>query len=730
VARSRLLIVSIITGACLLGVPLPLHAGPRFPDTLERDLFLSKGLALRPTKTMGIFAERATKALPIRGNLIAVSFHTAHADEARAADSVHLQARYHSSHGWTPWDDLEIDDDGPDANTPDSAHAADRVFAGPYWVGTVDHMAVRIVADPGAPAVSDIRIHVINSLGDAKAPDIFHRVVNVVSRFLRGNPAQAMPATPHIITRAQWGADESWREKDCCPRYASSVEMAFIHHTAGTNSYSRSQSAAIVRSIYRFHTKTRHWSDIGYNFLVDRYGQIFEGRYGGMDRPVIGAHVKAFNRGSTGISLMGNFQNARPTSAMITSLKRLLAWKLDIHHVPPASKVYMKAAGGDPKFKEGHRYLFNRISGHRDGQQTACPGNYAYRLLPSIRTSVNRLGLPKIYLPNTSSSTLRPDGNGVNETVLVRATFSQTVAWTVDFRTNSGTLIRTLTGTGTSMAARWDGKDGSGNLADTGVVRYTISARASNRIARVATGALYMVNLHPDGSILRSATRTVVIEGGKARPVPSALVANSWYRAAEIVSVTDAEIDRYPTGDQVGIREGTLLAEPDGSYSIISGGVRRHFDTGIYAALGYTAAAALPITADELATLTSGPDVTDATTHPQGAVVKAADGSIWTIGDAVRQQNTTTVIWKSRYRDNEVVTALPGDLALSVGTPMTYREGTLFKLPDGTYWIYANGVRRRFYHPNLYASMGYSWAGAFAITTSEASGIPQGPMIV
>ena len=729
-ARTRLLIVAIITGACLFGVPLPLHAGPRFPDTLQRDIFLSKGMTLRASKTMGIFAERATKALPIRGNLIALSYRTEHADEARAADLVHFEARYHDAHGWTPWDQLETDADGPDAGTPDAAHAADRVFVGPFWVGTVDHMAVRIAAYPGAPVVSDVRVHVINSLGDAKAPDLFHRVVNMVSRFLHGSQAQAMPATPHIITRAQWGANESWRETDCCPRYASSVEMAFIHHTAGTNSYTRSQSAAIVRSIYRFHTKTRHWSDIGYNFLVDRYGQIFEGRYGGMDRPVIGAHVKAFNRGSTGISLMGNFQNGHPTSAMITSLKRLLAWKLDIHHLPPTGKVYMKAAGGDPKFREGHRYLFNRISGHRDGQQTACPGTYAYRLLPSIRTSVNKLGLPKIYLPNTSTSTLRPDGNGVNETVLVRATFSQTVAWTVDFRTNAGTLIRTLTGTGTSMAARWDGKDAGGNLADTGVVRYTIGARAGNRIAGVATGALYMVNLHPDGSVLKSPTRTVVIEGGKARPVPSTLVLNSWYRAAEPVAVTDAEIDRYTAGDPVGIREGTLLAEPDGSYSIISGGERRHFATGVYAALGYTAEAALPITADQLAALTSGPDVNDATAHPQGAVVKAADGTIWTIGDGVRQQDKTATVWKSRYRDNEVVNATPVDVALTVGTAMTYREGTLFKLPDGTYWIFANGVRRRFYHPNLYAAMGYVPAAAFSITTSEAAGIPQGPMIV
>ncbi|TMK18285.1 MAG: hypothetical protein E6G68_07515 [Actinobacteria bacterium] len=612
-ARSRLLIVSIITGACLVGVPIPTHAGQRIPDTLERAFELSHGLTLRATNTTGVYAFRGVRKLPIRGNLIAFSFRTAPKDESRAAGAVAFEARFHTQQGWGAWDEIPIDEDGPDAGSIDARRAVDRVFAGPTWVGTSDYMMVRVVANAGAPVVSDIRVHVINSLGDARVPDVFHRVVNAISRFMHGSEAEAMPATPRIITRHGWGANEDWREKDCCPRYASSVKMAFIHHTAGTNSYSRSQSAAIVRGIYRFHTKTRHWSDIGYNFLVDRYGQIFEGRYGGMDRPVVGAHVKAFNRYSTGISLMGNFVSAHPTSAMISALKRLLAWKLDIHHIPAVGTVYMTAAGGDPKFHEGRRYRMNRISGHRDGQQTSCPGINVYRLLPSIRRSVRAIGYPKIYLPSLSNSLLRPDGDTKNETSTVRATFDRSVHWTVAFRTNAGTLLKTFTGTGTSEAVTWNGKDSGGALADTGVVRYTINARYGSRIARAVTGSIYMVNKHPDGTVLRSTTRTVVVEAGKARPVPTALVANSWYRPAEVVAATNAEIDRYAVGDPVSIREGTLLVEPDGTYSIISGGERRPFATGVYAALGYPAAAALPIDATQLAGLSSGPQINDAT---------------------------------------------------------------------------------------------------------------------
>jgi hypothetical protein len=729
VARSRLLVVSLITGVCLIGVPIPTHAGPQFPDAVERAFELSHGLTLRPTKTSGVYAYRGVRKLPIRGNLIAFSFRTDRKDPSGAAPAVAFEARFHTQNGWGVWDAIPVETDAPDAGSVDARRAVDRIFAGPTWVGTADYMMVRVIANAGASAVSDIRVHVINTLGDARVPDVFHRVVNAISRFLHGSEAEAIPATPRIITRHQWGANESWREKDCCPRYATSVQMAFIHHTAGTNSYSRSQSAAIVRGIYRYHTKTRHWSDIGYNFLVDRYGQIFEGRYGGMDRPVVGAHVKAFNRGSTGISLMGTFISAHPTSAMIAALKRLLAWKLDVHHIPAVGTVYMTAAGGDPKFHEGRRYRFNRISGHRDGQQTSCPGINVYRLLPSIRTSVRTLGWPKIYFPSISSSLLRPDGDGRYETTTVRATFDRSVAWSVEFRTSAGTLLKTITGTGTSAAAKWDGKDAGGTLGDTGVVRFTIGARAGSRVARTATGAIYLMNKHPDGTVLRSTTRTVVIESGTARPVPTALVANSWFRAAEPVGATDVEIDRYPVGAPASIREGTLLIEPDGTYSIISGGVRRPFGSGVYAALGYTAGAALPIDATELATLPSGSQIDDATQHPRGAVVKALDGTIWTIGDGVRQSDPTALVWQSRYRVNEVVSATALDIGLPVGPPMTYREGTLFKMPDGTYWIFANGVRRRFYDRTLYSAMGYSAAAALAISASEAGSIPRGASI-
>src|SRR5205814_1672223 len=124
------------------------------------------------------------------------------------------------------------------------------------------------------------------------------------------------------------------------PRYADGVHYAVVHHTAGTNNYTRAQSAAIVRGIQVYHVKGNGWDDIGYNFLVDKYGQIFEGRYGGMDRAVIGAHALGFNTGAVGISVIGDYRAAPISAAAKASLEQLLAWRLDVAHVDPLSLVY------------------------------------------------------------------------------------------------------------------------------------------------------------------------------------------------------------------------------------------------------------------------------------------------------------------------------------------------------------------------------------------------------
>jgi hypothetical protein len=232
VLRSRLLVVALITGACMVGVPIPTHAGPRFPETVERTIQVASGLTLHASANGGAVAQPHSRSLPIRANMAAVSFQT---DDVTRVERIRVEARFHSFGGWSAWEPLEIDaDEGPDERSLEGLNQSDRVFTGPIWVGLADAMAVRIVQSAGAPAAWDVRGHLFNAMGNASKPSLLSRVSKTVSRFLHGSSAEALTVQPSIITRRGWGADESIREKGCCPRYASSVQMAFVHHTAGT----------------------------------------------------------------------------------------------------------------------------------------------------------------------------------------------------------------------------------------------------------------------------------------------------------------------------------------------------------------------------------------------------------------------------------------------------------------------------------------------------------------
>ena len=148
-----------------------------------------------------------------------------------------------------------------------------------------------------------------------------------------------------------------------------------MHHTVNANDYTRDEVPGIIRSIYAYHTQSRGWSDVGYNFLVDKFGRIWEGRAGGVDRPVVGAHTLGYNDYSFAMSAIGNFETARPPKAMVQAYGSLFAWKLSLHGVNASST--RQVVGPD---------TFQAINGHRDAGSTACPGRYLYAKLARIRT--------------------------------------------------------------------------------------------------------------------------------------------------------------------------------------------------------------------------------------------------------------------------------------------------------------------------------------------------------
>lgn len=260
---------------------------------------------------------------------------------------------------WGPWTSLE-----PAETAPGSGGATE-----PVWTGPADEVQVRAVRD-GAPAadVDAVLIDPGRAATDAAPP---------VSRD-RGIP---------VITRVAWGADESLR---CTkPEYDDAVRAVALHHTAESNDYTREQAPAVVRAIYTYHARTLGWCDIGYNALVDRYGQVFEGRAGGLDRPVIAAHAGGFNRDTSGVAMMGSYGDVEPTPELVDALTAFLDWKFAVHHLDPEGRVTLTSeGGGTSRYAPGTTVTLPVLFGHRDVGATACPGDAGYALLPHLRSAL------------------------------------------------------------------------------------------------------------------------------------------------------------------------------------------------------------------------------------------------------------------------------------------------------------------------------------------------------
>jgi flagellar hook assembly protein FlgD len=348
-----------------------------------------------------------------------------------------------SGGGWSGWRAAAVEtEDAPDSGSPERARRSGWHLGSPYWTGASTSIQYRFEG-----GVSQLRAYFIWSDPHAHTA-------------LLSRQADARVKQPAVIRRAQWGADESIvRAK---PSYAPRVQFAVVHHTAGTNSYSAAESAAIVRGIERYHVLANGWNDIGYNFLVDKYGQVFEGRGGGITRNVVGAHAEGFNTGSTGVAVLGNYESHKVSPAAKAALVRLLAWRLDVAHVDPLGRLTW-ISGGNPKYPAGARVNLRVIAGHRDTGPTSCPGAALYAQLPGVARAVARRGLPKLYSPAVTGSLGGP----------VRFTGSLTAAldWTVTVRDATGAIVATGAGTGKSVDWTWDA-----SAIPFGNYRYSIGA--------------------------------------------------------------------------------------------------------------------------------------------------------------------------------------------------------------------------------------------------------------
>ncbi len=303
---------------------------------------------------------------------------------------------------WGPWYDAETL--GPDAASGSATgpHGTDPVF-----VGNTTTVQIAVTRPDGAPvtsapipAGSTARpLGYVPVTAERPLPQNISAVLITPPQApadTQWSPPSAVLAPgqpPTIISRAQWGADESMR---CGPTvYDSGVRAAVIHHTAGSNDYTPQDSPEIVRSIYAYHTKTLGWCDIAYNALVDKYGQVFEGRSGGIDKPVEGSHTGGFNRDTWGVAMIGDFDEVPPTPIQLGTVGRLLGWRLSLDGVNPKGTVTLASAGGAfTRFPGGASLTLPAIFTHRDVGATDCPGNVAYGLIDEIRDLAARFKEP------------------------------------------------------------------------------------------------------------------------------------------------------------------------------------------------------------------------------------------------------------------------------------------------------------------------------------------------
>ncbi|MCX7538718.1 N-acetylmuramoyl-L-alanine amidase [Corynebacterium sp. P5875] len=322
---------------------------------------------------------------------------------------------------WSPWYDAEPagdiqDPTGPNGteliyvepthtiqvSTGNIAIAASPTGADPVAEETTDGPAASPSGQPatfdGVPEIDGTPVsetgHATNvgeiaPVAEVIDPDAIEAVF-IDGRASEGTPVDLVNAEedargmPKVISRKGWGADESKRCGDVT--IDDQVSALTIHHTAGSNDYTPSQAAGIVRGIYQYHAQNLGWCDIGYQSLVDKYGRIYEGRYGGMNRAVQGAHAGGFNENTWAISMIGDYSTVTPSPETLASVGELAGWRAKVAGFDPlGSDTHYSEGTSYTKYPYGQAVTLPNIFAHRDVGNTSCPGDAGYAQMGTIR---------------------------------------------------------------------------------------------------------------------------------------------------------------------------------------------------------------------------------------------------------------------------------------------------------------------------------------------------------
>lgn len=427
-----------------------------------------------------------------------------------AADPTSVfQVRVREKGIWSSWQQLSwTTEHGPATNSSEDKKA--RNGTDPLITAISDAIEAKVTNKTGKlPA--NLKLALTNSNQTTQDKNLVAKrsLVGDVDPYVT-SPQGAVVARPRIITRAEWGADETWRDADAA--MGTGILAGFMHHTATTNSYAADQGPAQMRALYAYYTRGLHYKDMAYSFLVDRYGNIYEGRSGcprvmttpcdGPSMPAVGAHTAAMNVNTFSVSVIGNYQTENPPAANLTAIvegvSSIMAWKIAPYGLKPDGYSDVPV-GPDPddqsRYAEGDIAHIQTVSGHRDVGRTVCPGQYLYPALPNIRARINQLLTPAIR-----DAAVNPTAVDVKSTNAVNITaFAPAGAeWSMQVTNEAdGSVLLTQSGVAATdgvVATTWNRTNAQGAQVAEGRYRAAIAMTVSGVALPVAATSVLVTS--------------------------------------------------------------------------------------------------------------------------------------------------------------------------------------------------------------------------------------------
>ncbi len=492
--------------------------------------------------------------------------------------------------------------------------------------------------------------------------------------------ANAAPAAasgkPITFKREDWGADESLRfsgGQEIWPRSYVPTKKLVVHHTVTGNGYATvEQAKAQVRAIYTYHARSLGWGDIGYNSLIDRFGNSYEGRRGrngpGYDGPggreilshdVVAGHALAYNYGSSGIALLGTFctpsecSGGSPTSAMISRLKDVLEWECRKHGLnPKANSDFLLHSGS------WHRDLRNLV-GHRDVSGTTCPGGNVYALLPTLRSDVAaRLGSAGPSVSITSAPAEGTISKGEVEYTWKGSGGSGGLKYSyclVGWSKISGSSeVNYLRGFSSRRSPAWSPwtQDTKARLCYVSKGIYTFHVKVKDSKGRVGvyrkkrsfwgTAQTKICS----GALLRgSGAKVYVMRRGLKRHIPHPVTFDAQgFLVGHVNVIPDSTLNAIPVGDALldVLADGNLLKGSGAEVYVMEGGVKRHITSpSVMAACGYGWDAVLRIRDHLLKSIPVGEPLSGPpcphVSPPDGSLLKGSDAPVYVMQDALKR---------------------------------------------------------------------------------------------